>query len=40
VGLFFIDQEVKIDGTEESGNAQWRFSQSFMPVHQDELSGT
>lgn len=28
VGLFFIDQEVKIDGTEESGNAQWRFSQS------------
>jgi hypothetical protein len=28
VGLFFIDQNVKIDGTEESGNAQWRFSQS------------
>jgi iron complex outermembrane receptor protein len=28
VGLFFIDQEVKIDGTEESGSAQWRFSQS------------
>lgn len=28
VGLFFIDQEVKINGTEESGNAQWRFSQS------------
>ncbi|MEI9808937.1 MAG: TonB-dependent receptor [Bacteroidota bacterium] len=28
VGLFFIDQEVKIDGTEESGDAQWRFSQS------------
>ena len=28
VGLFFIDQEVKIHGTEESGNAQWRFSQS------------
>jgi iron complex outermembrane receptor protein len=27
-GLFFIDQEVKIDGTEESGSAQWRFSQS------------
>jgi iron complex outermembrane receptor protein len=27
-GLFFIDQNVKIDGTEESGNAQWRFSQS------------
>ena len=28
VGLFYIDQEVKIDGTEESGSAQWRFSQS------------
>jgi iron complex outermembrane receptor protein len=28
VGLFVIDQEVKINGTEESGNAQWRFSQS------------
>lgn len=28
VGLFFIDQEVKIDGIEESGSAQWRFSQS------------
>ncbi|MEP7374826.1 MAG: TonB-dependent receptor [Chitinophagaceae bacterium] len=28
VGLFYIDQEVKIKGTEESGNAQWRFSQS------------
>ncbi len=28
VGLFYIDQEVKITGTEESGNAQWRFSQS------------
>lgn len=28
VGLFFIDQEVKIDGTEESGSAQWRFSKS------------
>ncbi|MGE5944272.1 MAG: TonB-dependent receptor [Flavobacteriales bacterium] len=28
VGLFFIDQEVKIDGTEESGTAQWRFSQN------------
>ena len=27
-GVFFIDQEVKIRGTEESGNAQWRFSQS------------
>jgi iron complex outermembrane recepter protein len=27
-GLFLIDQEVKIHGTEESGNAQWRFSQS------------
>lgn len=28
VGLFYINQEVKIDGTEESGAAQWRFSQS------------
>jgi iron complex outermembrane receptor protein len=28
VGLFFIDQEVKIHGTEESGTDQWRFSQS------------
>lgn len=28
VGLFYIDQEVKIDGTEESGRDQWRFSKS------------
>ncbi len=28
IGLYYIDQEVKIDGTEESGTAQWRFSQS------------
>lgn len=28
VGLFYINQEVKIDGTEESGADQWRFSQS------------
>jgi len=28
IGLFYIDQEVKTNGTEESGNAQWRFSQS------------
>jgi iron complex outermembrane receptor protein len=27
-GVFFIDQEVNISGTEESGTAQWRFSQS------------
>lgn len=27
-GFFFINQEVKTRGTEESGNAQWRFSQS------------
>lgn len=27
-GLFFIGQEVKINGTEESGAAQWRFSKS------------
>ena len=28
VGLFYIDQDLKIHGTEESGSAQWRFSQS------------
>jgi iron complex outermembrane receptor protein len=28
VGLFYMDQQVKINGTEESGAAQWRFSQS------------
>lgn len=28
VGLFLIDQDVKTTGTEESGNAQWRFSQN------------
>ena len=28
VGLFILGQEVKTNGTEESGNAQWRFSQS------------
>nr|WP_315174098.1 TonB-dependent receptor [uncultured Flavobacterium sp.] len=28
VGLFFIDQEVKVRGNEESGTAQWRFAQS------------
>lgn len=28
IGLFYINQEVKINGTEESGTAQWRFSQS------------
>ncbi len=28
VGLFFIGQEVNINGTEESGNARWRFSRS------------
>jgi iron complex outermembrane receptor protein len=28
VGLFYIDQQVKTNGTEESGDAQWRFSQS------------
>ncbi|MEQ1799540.1 MAG: TonB-dependent receptor, partial [Lacibacter sp.] len=28
IGVFYIDQEVKIDGTEESGKDQWRFSQS------------
>jgi iron complex outermembrane receptor protein len=28
VGLFYIGQDVKVTGNEESGNAQWRFSQS------------
>ncbi|MEH6681704.1 MAG: TonB-dependent receptor [Sediminicola sp.] len=28
LGLFFIDQEVNTNGTEESGTAQWRFSQN------------
>jgi iron complex outermembrane receptor protein len=28
VGLFYIDQEVQIHGTEESGRDQWRFSQT------------
>ena len=28
VGVFYIDQTSKTKGTEESGNAQWRFSQS------------
>jgi len=29
-GLFYINQEVKIHGTEESGTAQWRFSKSSL----------
>lgn len=28
VGVFLLGQEVKINGTEESGDAQWRFSKS------------
>jgi len=36
-GVFYIDQEVKIRGTEESGNAQWRFSQS--PVNYTPAGG-
>lgn len=28
VGVFLLGQEVNINGTEESGSAQWRFSQS------------
>lgn len=28
IGAFFIDQTSTTNGTEESGNAQWRFSQS------------
>ncbi|MBC7845116.1 MAG: TonB-dependent receptor [Flavobacterium sp.] len=34
-GVFFIDQTSKTNGTEESGNAQWRFSQqsvSYTPA--------
>jgi iron complex outermembrane receptor protein len=30
IGLFYIDQDLKIHGTEESGSAQWRFSQSSL----------
>ncbi|QKJ62701.1 TonB-dependent receptor [Flavobacterium sp. M31R6] len=33
-GVFFIDQTSKTKGTEESGNAQWRFAQdSFTPAN-------
>src|SRR6478736_4473681 len=28
IGVFALKQEVTVDGREESGNAQWRFSQS------------
>lgn len=28
IGIFYMDQEVRINGTEESGSAQWRFSKS------------
>lgn len=28
VGVFFIDQELKTNGTEEAGSARWRFSQN------------
>lgn len=31
VGVFFIDQTSKTKGIEESGNAQWRFSQDSAP---------
>jgi iron complex outermembrane recepter protein len=37
VGVFFINQEVKINGTEESGSAQWRFSQSSTGAANDAL---
>lgn len=30
VGLFYLGQQVKISGTEESGKDQWRFSKSSM----------
>ncbi|HSD08196.1 TonB-dependent receptor [Flavobacterium sp.] len=33
-GVFYIDQTSKTNGTEESGNAQWRFAQdSFTPAN-------
>ena len=38
VGAFFIDQTVKIRGTEESGNAQWRFSQSPVNYNNNGVS--
>lgn len=38
VGAFFIDQTVKIKGTEESGNAQWRFSQSPVNYNNNGVS--
>jgi iron complex outermembrane receptor protein len=37
VGIFYIDQQVKITGTEESGSAQWRFSQSSTGTANDAL---
>lgn len=37
IGLFYIDQEVNINGTEESGSAQWRFSQSSTGTANDAL---
>jgi len=37
VGVFYMDQEVKITGTEESGSAQWRFSQSSTGTANDAL---
>lgn len=36
-GLFYIDQTVKIKGTEESGDAQWRFSRA--PVNYTPAGG-
>ncbi|GAB3927472.1 TonB-dependent receptor [Mucilaginibacter myungsuensis] len=39
VGVFFLDQEVKITGTEESGSAQWRFSQSTTNTAQWKTPG-
>ncbi|MFN7098868.1 MAG: TonB-dependent receptor [Flavobacterium sp.] len=38
IGAFFIDQTVKIIGTEESGNAQWRFSQSPVNYNNNGVS--
>lgn len=40
VGLFYMDQEVKINGTEESGSAQARFSKSSTGAANDALWAT
>ncbi|HKO78113.1 MAG TPA: TonB-dependent receptor [Flavobacterium sp.] len=37
-GFFFIDQTSKTKGTEESGNAQWRFSQQSVNYNNNGVS--